>query len=84
MHLWFWGFVSLNGTQSLAEAVVEDMVNIFVRFCNDVFNFDLVGSTRFENKHAVAKLLFIKTHDAIGLPIKLLEISLGTLNDLKP
>ena len=47
MHIWFWRLVSSNGTQSLAEAVAEDKVDILGEFCNDIFNFNLVGSARF-------------------------------------
>ena len=44
------------------------MWSIFLgEFCNDGFDFDSVGSTRFYNKHILVKLLYIKTPDAIGM-----------------
>ena len=67
MHILFWRFVSSNRTQSLAEAVLEEVADILGELHTDVFNFDSVGSTRFYNKHILAKLLYVETHDAIGM-----------------
>ena len=46
-HICVWRLVSSNGTQSLAEAVVEDMANILGGSCNDIFDFNSVGSDWF-------------------------------------
>ena len=42
----FWRLVSSNGTQSLVEAVVEDVVDILGGYHNDIIDFNLVGSAR--------------------------------------
>ena len=47
VHIQFWRLVSSNGTQSLAEVVAEDVVDILGEFCNDIFYFNLVESARF-------------------------------------
>ena len=47
MHIRVWRLVSLNGTQSLTEAVAEDVVDILGQFHNDTFDFNSVSSARF-------------------------------------